>query len=170
MTPRLELELAWRRHGWRMAAGLVLLAIAGGLIARQGISATREETPLIRATDGSRQLESHHRIFRGILIPRQELEVRQRNVIEAITQYGLASGRIDYGQESNVNGRFDVATLQLPLHGNYIDVRSFLAAVLAAQPALAIEDLAIQRDASGGGVDARLRLGFYTEPGLEAHR
>lgn len=46
--------------------------------------------------------------------------------------------------------------------------RAFLATVLADQPALAIRDLALRRDAAGNGVEAQIKLDFHTEMAPEA--
>jgi hypothetical protein len=59
------------------------------------------------------------------------------------------------------------------LRGSYPDLRAFLAAMLAAHPALAVEDLTIQRDPmslTGNGVEARLKLAFFTEATMESRR
>ena len=168
MNLRLTLELLLRRHGWPaiigLAAGAILVAVA--ITARW----PARVPPTVQPTAGSRQIEERHRAFRGILIPRADIEARQRSVIDEAARHGLALGRIDYGFDNNATGRFGVATLQMPVRGNYTDFRTFLAAVLAAQPAAAVEDLAIQRDPGGRGIEARLRLGFHTEMAAEARQ
>lgn len=164
MSLRLEFDLWLRRHGWPAMAGilalvgLTLLMLAGALV-------HQKPEPIVLPTDGSRQLEAHQRAYRAILVPRGELEERQREVIDALLRHGLRAGRIDYGFENHESGRFGVATLQMPLQGSYADLRRFLATTLAAQPALAIEDLAIQRESADHRVMAHLKLGFHTEPG-----
>jgi hypothetical protein len=169
MNLRLTIELLLRRHGWP-AMLAVALPVAGALL----LLATRmlPEAPASIAlpTDGGRQLDAHHRAFLAVLIPRGELEARQREVLDAAVRHKLVAGRVDYGYENSPAGRFGVATLQLPLRGDYPDLRGFLATVLAAQPALAVRDLAIRRDAAGNGVEAQLRLAFHTAPLAEVNR
>lgn len=166
MKLRLDFELWLRRHGWpallALAAGVAMLMFA--LVPRWPAAAQAT----VAATDGSRQLEGRHRAFRGVLIPRAMLEARQRSVIDEAGRHGLTLGRIDYGFENDAPGRFGVATLQMPVRGNYTDFRTFLAAVLAIQPAVALGDLSIQRDPAGSGIEARLRLAFHTEMAPEA--
>lgn len=161
MNFRLTLELLLRRHGWPLALGVSLLVTICIIVllrfAPQGMG-----PEVVQSSDGSRQQEAHHRAFRAVLISPDELEVQQRAVVDAAVRYGLELGRIDYGFENNEAGRFGKATLQMPLRGNYTDFRSFLATALAAHPALAIEDLAIQRNPDGNGVGARLKLAFLT--------
>ena len=160
MLSRLDLELTARRYGGkRLAAIAVAASLAVAMLATEftPVAATRDT---VEATDGNRQLEDRHRSFRGILIPRLELDARQRGVLDAAARHGLVAGRIDYGFEQNVAGRYGVATMQMPLRGRYADFRAFLAAALAAEPAMAVDDLAIQRDPAG--IEARLRLAFHT--------
>ncbi len=162
MSPRLTIELLLRRHGWPVILTVTLLtAIAAVALLRATLP---EVAPtVVQAADGSRQLDAHHRAFFALLIPRDEIEVRQRGVLDAAQRYGLTPGRVDYGYENSEAGQFGVATLQMPLRGNYPDLRAFLATVLAAQPALAVRDLSMRRDAAGNGVEAQLKLAFHTE-------
>lgn len=169
MNPRLTLELLLRRHGWRALLALGLpVAIVILLLAMRAM----QESPsaVVLPTDGSRQLDAHHRAFLAVLIPRDELEARQREVLATAALHKLVPGRVDYGYENSEAGRFGVATLQLPLRGDYPDLRAFLATVLAAQPALAVRDIAIRRDAAGSGIEAQLRLAFHTVPLPELQR
>jgi len=162
MNLRLELELMLRRYGWQLVIPL-LLAVAAGIVALIQFAPQTALPAVVQATDGSRQLEIHHRAFRAVLVPRGELEARQGEVLDAVARHGLTVGHIDYAAENRVAGQFGLATLQMPLRGSYADLRAFIAAVLAAQPALAVEDLAIQRNTLDSAVEARLKLAFFTE-------
>lgn len=168
MSLRLSLELLHRRHGWRLPAGLATALVLAVIAATAAWPAPVPATVL--PVDGSRQLEERHRAFRGVLLPRTELDTRQRSVLEEAARHGLALGRIDYTFENRPAARFAVATLQMPVRGSYADFRAFLAQVLAAQPATAVDDLSIQRDAAGAGIEARLRLAFHTESQPELTR
>ena len=162
MNPRLALELAWRRHGWPVWLGMVVL-IALSMIALTGL-ASPAPPPLVAATDASRQNEEHYRAFHALLIPHDELEARRNAVLDLALRHGLVPGRIDYGRERNETGRFDVATLAFPLRGGYADFQGFLTAALAIEPALGVAELAVQRDATGSGIVAQLRLVFHAMP------
>ena len=167
MNHRLELELMLRRHGWRLALA-VLLPILAGIALLVWLAPPATPPVLVAATDGSRQLEAHHRAFRAVLIPQGDIETRQGEILEAALRHGLAVGQLDYGFENRAAGQYGVASLLLPLRGSYADLRAFLAGILAAQPGLAIEDLAIQRESTGSAVAARLKLALFTvaaEPG-----
>ncbi len=167
MNPRLFAELLWRRHGWPALlalAALVTIACGAWLV----LAPAPVDTGVVLPTDAGRQLDTHHRAFLAVLIPRTELEVRQREVLEAAARHNLVPGRVDYGYENNETGRFGIASLQLPLQGSYADLRAFLATVLAAQPALALRELNLRRADDSRSIEARLRLDFHTMPLPEA--
>lgn len=162
MTSRLDIELHLRRHGGRSLLLLFALCVGAAIYLATQVAPAVPET--VQPLDTNRQAEERHRAFRGILLAREMLAAGQRAALAEAERRGLAIGRIDYGFEQHDAGRFGIATLQLPVRGPYVDVRGFLAAVLAAQPALALEDLAIQRLEDGSNVEARLRLAFHVAP------
>ncbi|MDP1653484.1 MAG: hypothetical protein Q8L56_12260 [Rhodocyclaceae bacterium] len=167
MSLRLTIELLLRRYGWPIILAVVVLAVVSSVALLR--AALPEAAPtVVLAADGSRQLDAHHRAFLALLIPRGEIEARERSVLDAAQRHGLAPGRVDYGYENSAAGRFGVATLQMPLRGNYTDLRAFLATILTAQPALAVRDLSMRRDPAGNGVEAQLKLAFHTEMAPEA--
>ena len=170
MSLRLSLELLHRRHGWPLLAGLAACVVAALLVVRAGSPTRDAPTATVQPIDGSRQLEERQRAFRRMLVPRAELDTSQPGVLEEAARHGLKLGRIDYGFENRPAAHFAVATLQMPVRGTYTDFRAFLARVLAAHPAAAVDDLSIQRDAAGNGIEARLRLAFNTEMQPEARR
>lgn len=161
MNLRLDFELLMKRHALRGVAALVLisgLGVAGAYV----YWASPGDTLSTPVDDSDRLIDERYRAFHSLLIPQQELDARQQAVIQAAIGQGLQAGRIDYGIMPPAQGsRFRVATLTLPLRGTYKDFRAFITAVLADHPALAIEDLSIQRTTHGPQVEARLRLAFY---------
>jgi hypothetical protein len=162
MSARLFVELLWRRYGWPLAMGVIILA-AGLMAALVAGWPVQQPQTTVAAVDGTRQLLARHRSFREVLIPATELDALQLTVLESAAQHQLTLGRIDYSTEPNAAGRFAVVSLQMPVRGRYTDLRAFLDELLQTRPALAIEDLALQRDPSGKGLDAHLRLAIYTE-------
>lgn len=169
MNPRLALELTCRRHGWPALLGLAALVVLP-TVALTGSATPAPAPAIVTATDGSRRSEEHFRAFRAILIPRDELEARQNAVLDLALRHGLVPGRIDFGVERNETGGFDVATLAFTLRGGYADFQNFLNAALASQPALGLAELALQRDTSGSGIVAQLRLAFHAMPAEAARQ
>lgn len=99
--------------------------------------------------------------FRNILIAPAALASSQQALLETAATHQLAVGQVDYAQESNAAG-FVQASMRLPLTGRYADIRAFLSSALAAEPALAIRHLSLQRDAGDNSttVTASLTLQF----------
>lgn len=162
MSLRLEAELFLRRHGLLLPA-LLLACIIGLTVALAPPTFPDASPLLVPATDNAQRVEANLRSFRAQLVPSDRLESRQQDMLEMARRNGLVPGRIDYDLEARPDGRFAVASLRLPLQGQYVDLRRFLAAALAAEPALVLDDLSIRRDATGTGITAALTLGFLTE-------
>ena len=160
MNLRLDFELLMKRHASLVVAFLVVLGTLGVATA-YFFGASPSESVSAPVDDGYRLLDERYRAFRSLLIPQNELDVRQQAVIDAAIGHGLQPGRIDYGATQHPQGRYRVATLNLPVRGAYKDFRSFITEVLTQHPALAIEDLSIQRAAQGAQVEVRLRLAFH---------
>lgn len=164
MNLRLDLELLLKRHARRVMAILVALVAAGGTGAY-----LQKPSPIASVTapaeDGYRLLDERYRAFQLLLIPQQELDATQKAVIDLALGHGLKTGRIDYGTTSHPDGHYRVATLNLPVHGAYKDFRSFVSEMLARYPALAIQEMSVQRATRRGQVDVRLRLAFYATAG-----
>lgn len=166
MNPRLTFELAWRRHRLLVLFGLALLAALSPFALTDFASPAAAIVPA--SDDGSRRTEVHYQAFRAILIPHDELEARQNAVVDLALRHGLVPGRIDFGRERDAAGGFERATLAFPLRGGYADFQKFLAATLASEPGLGVAELALQRDASGNGILAQLRLVFHVKPAEQA--
>ena len=162
MNPRLVLELAWRRQRWLLPFGLAAV-VASSALALNGLA--RPAPAIVAASDdGSRRAEAHYQAFRALLIAHDALEARQNAIIDLALRHGLAPGRIDFGRERNETGGFDRATLSFPLRGDYAGFQKFLAAALAGEPGLGVAELTLQREATGNGIVAQLRLVFHLQP------
>lgn len=167
MNPRLSIELACRRHPRSAWLGLAALLILPA-IALTGLATPAPAPATVAAIDPGSRSEAHFRDFRAQLISPGQLEARQSAVLEQALRHGLTPGRIDYGNERSEAGRFDRATLAVPLRGSYADLRGFLNEVLARDPMLGITELTLQRDTAGSGIIAQLRLSFHTLPAEDA--
>lgn len=115
---------------------------------------------IVPGVDPARLAAARH-TFRSILIAPGALASSQQALLESATAHQLNVGQVDYAQESYAAG-FIQASMRLPLSGRYTDIRAFLDSALAAEPALAIRHLSLQRDAgdSSTTVTASLTLQF----------
>jgi Tfp pilus assembly protein PilO len=160
MNLRLDFELLMKRHASLVVAFLVVLGTLG-VAAAYVFGTSRSESVSAPVDDVDWVLDERYRAFRSLLIPQPELDARQQAVIDVALAHGLQTGRIDYGATLHTQDRYRVATLNFSVRGAYKDFRSFVTEVLTQHPALAIEDLSIQRAAQGGQIEARLRLAFF---------
>jgi hypothetical protein len=163
MSLRLEAELLLRRHGtWPPVIVVAILSCLG--LTWRVILPPAAVPEIVQPVAAGRVAEERARAFRALLLPRGEIDSRQRLAVEAALRHRLTVGRIDFGLENHPVAPFGMATLHMPLRGNYVDLRAFLDEFLQAHPGAAIETLNLQRDAGGNGVEARVRLVFHVQP------
>lgn len=68
----------------------------------------------------------------------------------------------DYKLTPDKSGRLMRYAISLPVRGSYLQVRRFMRAALEENPALAVSDIHLKRDAIGSpSVDARLQFVLY---------
>lgn len=159
---RLDVELAWRRHRWRLPlVATALLALP--LLAAHAIAPPAAEI-VAASDDGSRRVEAHYQAFRAILVPPEALVAKQNAIIDLALRHDLIPGRIEFAAERNETADFQMAMLTFQLRGEYADLQRFLAAALASEPALGVAELVLQRPVEGGGISARLRLVLPLKP------
>lgn len=146
----LDLKLMLYRQP-AVAALLGIIVVLGGLLLMQ--PPARPVSPVAASVDPARVLAAQ-RNFRALLLAPDALAGAQQSVLAAAAAHHLGVGQIDYAEEPDQAGRFTLASMRLPVVGSYADIRAFVDAVLAAQPALAIRHLNIQRETNGAGVFA----------------
>lgn len=88
------------------------------------------------------------RSFHNVLIPPASLPAAQQVVLDAAAARQLVVGRVDYAQEADSVSGLTLATMRLPVSGRYADIRAFIDNALAAQPAMSIRHLSLQRETS----------------------
>lgn len=75
----------------------------------------------------------------------------------------LESG--EYTLQRTQQGRLNQYRIVFPIKGSYPKIRSFISAVLASAPAIAMDSLQMKRESVGeGNVEARLVFLMYLEP------
>jgi hypothetical protein len=70
--------------------------------------------------------------------------------------------RTEYRVQPALGNRALRYQLVLPAHGTYPRVRGWLDALLLAYPTATLDELQVQRAAEGGGIDARIAIGYFT--------
>ena len=132
----------------------IVVALSGVLLAHPPQA---QDANLSTVIDPARVIAAQ-RSFRGTLIAPSALAGVQQAVLEATTTHRLIVGPVDYAQEVDPAGHFSTASMRLPVTGTYADIRQFVDAVLAAQPAMSIRHLSMQREATDGIVALQATL------------
>jgi hypothetical protein len=155
------------------AAGLLALALAAGAAAvllpadHAALDAARAahaaalrapESPAARVADAGADLQT----FYAGLPPQDSATQWLNRVFAAAARAGLALERGEYRLVADVRGPLVRYEVELPVRGEYLQLRRFLREALTEVPHLAVDALSLQRPHIGTGViDARLRLTFY---------
>lgn len=178
-VPRLILVEQAQRLGWPGLAGGLLLVLALGysalglLPARQDLAALEQQLAADRAQLAA-AVPSRERTPRGGTPPAQLEELRrnlpaQLDATGAIDRiYGLAQqegislSRGEYALGLDPNTRLARYQVLLPVRGSYPQVRRFLHGLQAELPALALEEVELQRKLiADSQLEGRVRMTLY---------
>jgi Tfp pilus assembly protein PilO len=81
---------------------------------------------------------------------------------QAAQDQGLALNQGEYRHARDQGGRLTRYQITLPVEGPYLQIRKFVAAVLAQVPAASVDDIKFERQKIGDGtVEAKVRLTLY---------
>jgi hypothetical protein len=163
------------RAGWAGCAGALLLAASLGLIAwTEGVQvgkittlrleadrvqkSARGADAIRRPLDTEGQLQAFYRAMPPMATGPDQLE--RIHAAAAAHNVRLHSGEYSLvPQRGLAAARYQIA---LPATGSYTDLRAFVGRVLAEIPSLALEDIALKREAaSSRTVEARLKFTLY---------
>ena len=177
IASRLRFELVVA--GWPGAVGLFLL-LAGGIVQLLLVPQQQQATEIARVAAAHQrqvflQTAAGHRTpgaaeslarFRDILKPEasadEVLEIIQRDA----KAQGLLQAGTDYKWLRQPAAKLVEIQITLPVKGGYGPLRSFVAAVLADVPGLALEQCDLQRDNVAAAVaEARLRFTLFLRAG-----
>lgn len=142
---RLLFQIA--RLGWpgALGAALLLAALAVDLLA----SAPLEAVVAARQADAQRRAllpSGAERADKPVAVPRERAETALPRLFAAARRHGLPldEGRyLETGRPGEADSRLRI---DLPLSGDYLALRAFLADVLDENPALTLESLELTRD------------------------
>lgn len=91
-----------------------------------------------------------------------QLNAELGSLIELANKQGLKVPTGDYRLMPAKDGMFDRYVLNLPVKGNYMTIRGYLAAVRAEFPDLAVEDITLRREnIASPDVEAQLRFVLF---------
>lgn len=125
----------------------------------QAIAAERADREArILAADRARRVEGRDALASPRAVPRpEERDARVVRLLANAAQQGLSAGGLRQTAPESVaagaTGAVQWHTVALPVRGSYAQIRSFLAAALTADPALALDAVKLQRE-PGSAPDA----------------
>jgi Tfp pilus assembly protein PilO len=176
-VPRLTLHEFVMRLGWPgVGGGLLLLAsvvytLAGVLPASEDVvlaqkRVTQAEGALAQIRSGKHAVpqtaQERSESFYAALPSQADVTQWIERIYAAAEAEKLSLAQGEYAQADIASTRMARYRIVLPLHGNYGQIRRFIAAAVAAVPALALEDLSMQRQNVGEAeVEARVQLSLY---------
>ncbi|MFL9711318.1 type 4a pilus biogenesis protein PilO [Methylobacillus sp. Pita1] len=96
-------------------------------------------------------------------LPREsEATTLLNQVLDIAEQHGLVPEKVDYTLSRQSSAAFSKYQLSLPLQGQYLDIRRFIADVMNTLPSAALNDISLKReDMLSDHVEARLKLTLY---------
>lgn len=174
-SPRLDVEILLRRHGWLPLAAL-LLASAGSwlhLVAtpellaasqaqRQTLAAARAGSAVSVAAPEAALINRRYRDFRGLLTRRKALPEVVKAFFAAAERNGVLLQQMEYSLARPAAGEYQVYRISVPLTGSYGAARQFAQDILAQLPSAALEEAAFRRGSiTSPATEAKLRFAVY---------
>lgn len=167
-----------REAGWAgaLGIGLMVLAVAGGTVARQGFEHERSRLAAerTRLTQGAVAANTDRRSDRERLaayyaarFPGESRVAERLGVLYARAgEHGIAIRRVDYRSAREPGTPLQRIALVLPVQGEFARIHGWLSAVLVDMPELGLEALSIKRSGSElSTLEAELRLMLFVEAG-----
>lgn len=165
----------WRRLGWPGAAGLALaiyaLALYGAAVVPAGrrLEAARGELATLQAEASRRasspaepSAEARLGAFYQSFPAPDSAPAWLEKLYAAAGKESLMLESGDYKLTPDKSGRLLRYAISLPVRGSYVQVRRFVRAALDENPALALSDIHLKRDAIGNAaIEARIQFILY---------
>jgi hypothetical protein len=160
MPSLLSLSIIARQTDYLLWGALILFVVAGAThfwltpeAAYQAEQAQRELARLqAEPAPGSREPNrsaSALERFEAVMTPRAQIStILERNFALA-SEFKIELGRGEYRLDQDVDGGFHYYRLALPVTGPYVSLRSYIDAVLAEWPGIALEQVSFSRGHAG---------------------
>jgi len=161
--------------GWPGAVAMLLFAASAAFVflsltpVRDRVAALQRDAknlrlqskasaPREKALNPAEQLGEFYRFF-----PRQEsVPDGMAALYNAAAQHNLNLEQAEYRLAHDRDGKLTRYEVVLPVKGGYVQLRKFIAQVLADVPSLSLDSVTFNRQKIGDdGVDAQLKLTFY---------
>ncbi|TFW36187.1 type II secretion system protein GspM [Massilia horti] len=161
---RWQLEVLAVRHGVWLLPGLVLLLLA---VAAWLVWLPEQEASMLKAQESLRRQRvqaTPPEQAPALRLPRlpqpDQADASVRQLFALAQQHGLTIAQADYRrQDSGPVGRWQI---QVPATGSYPQVRRFVRSAQAIA-GLSLDEISLQRNQSGGAVEARMLFSIWYE-------
>ncbi|MDP5239617.1 hypothetical protein Q9Q94_08755 [Uliginosibacterium sp. 31-16] len=173
---RLDLEIAFWRHGWRLPVALLALGLCLVVwlfwVPMQVASASRASEQLKRAQlearrpVGNTAQEPPLQAFQHQLLPQAETTLQLRQIFQLAANARLTVAQVDMRRQIDAAGAYSQLQIVLPVRGDYLSIKRFCSDLLQGLQALSIDQIVLKREQPGQGpVDAQISLSVWQEPG-----
>lgn len=156
----------FQRIGWPGFCGALLLLLALLLMLPLVLPGSRVVLPsqhdalvVAPVTDnGAQELERFHLALPG----QQDAALVIQRIYDLAGHQSIALASGEYALASEPGSRLARYQIMLPVRGSYPQIRRFIHAILADIPALALEDVDLQRrQVNDSQLDGRIRMTLY---------
>ncbi|GAB2894538.1 hypothetical protein GCM10027046_24500 [Uliginosibacterium flavum] len=173
---RLDLEIAFWRHGWRLPTALLALGLSLLVwlfwVPVQVAGASRAADQLQRAQHENTNkvstgevLEPPLQVFRNALLPQDGTTAQLRMVFQLAANAGVTVAQVDMRRQVDAAGAYSQLQIVLPVRGDYLNIKRFCSDLLQGMPALSIDQIVLKREQAGTGpVEAQISLSLWQEP------
>jgi Tfp pilus assembly protein PilO len=176
---RLEWEAAkWAKHlGVSGLAGLVLMMLASAVFLGLILPS---KAKLIRATGEAVDLQNRHNVelanpasralpvesslilFYKQLPPEQSATKQMKKIYKLASGESLRLTQGEYKFTRDKDGHLGSYQIILPVKGNYLQVKKFIAKVMNAMPMVALDGVSFRRETIGGNdVEAKIQFTIF---------
>lgn len=177
MKPALLLQWISARMGAAGITGLLLLVAAAGVagyaehklkpeLARvERMTAERQRTALgLANTPPAAVTSDQERLgrFYAALVAPKDVPVALAKVFDLAQTAKISVRQGEFQRVANAAGRYQVLQFSLPVKAGYGQVMDFVDEVLAALPALSLEEIVFKRETAGSAnLEATLKFALY---------
>jgi Tfp pilus assembly protein PilO len=176
MALRWQLRYVAGLLGWQGIVGLLLACAAVALyfaaidpartqaarLQRESVTVKEFARTRVEAERAAPTSESWLQHFYSLLPAKAGAPEVLRVIFASAKAQSLTLDQGEYKVKVDKNGRLLAYEIGLPLRGNYVQIRKFIADVLEQIPALALDEIAIKREAIGDPrIEAAVRFTLF---------
>jgi len=123
---------------------------------------SRLKLELVNSVDHALPVESNLTSFYKSLPPEQSTVLLLEKIYKSASSESLLLTQGEYKLTREKEGHIESYQIILPVRGNYIQIRKFIAKVMNSVPTAALDGVSFRRDAIGGtDLEARIQFSIF---------